>query len=120
MPIYLMPYVAAFFILSAATSLVGATFGLALMGISAGFGNSVVSAFWAEHCGTRHLGSIKSMAAAVMVFGSAIGPGITGYLIDAGIEFPKQMNWIAWYFLIASLTTAYACRRARSLLPTPA
>ena len=117
LPFYLMPYVAAFFVLSGSTSLMEAALGLALMGISAGFGSSVVSAFWAEHCGTRHLGSVKSMAAAIMVFGSAIGPGITGFLIDNGIDFPRQMIWIAWFFAISALVTAYACHRARPLLP---
>ena len=42
----------------------------------------MASAFWAEFYGTRHIGAIKAMAAALMVFGSAIGPGLTGALID--------------------------------------
>jgi hypothetical protein len=60
------------------------------------------STFWAEYYGTRHIGAIKSVAAALMVFGSAIGPGITGLLIDFGITFPEQMLPIALYYLVAA------------------
>lgn len=116
MPFYLVPYVAGFFILGSSVSLTHAAIGLAIMGLSSGMGNSLVSAFWAEHCGTRYLGGVKSLASAVMVFGSAIGPGITGFFIDLGIGFPTQMTWIAWYFVLASATTAYVCLRARPLL----
>ncbi|MEM7213308.1 MAG: MFS transporter, partial [Pseudomonadota bacterium] len=43
-----------------------------------------------ELYGTRHLGSIKAIASAFMVVGSAIGPGLTGLVIDLGIDFSGQ------------------------------
>jgi hypothetical protein len=37
-----------------------------------------------------------------MVFGSAIGPGVTGLFIDLGVNFPEQMIPIAIYYVIAA------------------
>ena len=77
------------------------------------------NAFWAEFYGTRNLGGIKALAAAVMVLGSAIGPGLTGYLIDFGIIFQDQMVGIAVYFLISSSLVWVGVTRARKLLSPP-
>ena len=51
-----------------------------------------------------------------MVFGSAIGPGITGGLIDLGFDFPVQMLWISAYFLGAMVMTWIAINRAEAAL----
>lgn len=120
MPFYLWPFTISFIVISLTSSLGGAAIGMAIMGLGAGLGNTLVSAFWAEHVGTRHLGSVKSMAAAIMVLGSAIGPGITGWFIDQGVSFPTQMLWIAGYFLISSLLATIACKRAYPLLSVAA
>jgi len=89
---------------------------MVLVGLGSGIGSSLPGAFWAEHCGSRNLGSIKAMAAAVMVFGSAIGPGVSGWLIDQGMNFPEQMLWMALYFVVAALLAAIAAIKARPLL----
>lgn len=120
MPFYMMPYMFAFLVLGYADSLQVAAFGMILVGVSVGAGSSLIGAFWAEHFGTLNLGAIKSMGAAVMVFGSAIGPGITGWLIDQGIDFPDQMFGIVVYFVFAGVLATVGVLRARSLLsPTP-
>ena len=120
MVFYLLPFIAGFLVLAAAQSLFSAAVGMALVGVAAGFGSTVVGAFWAEHCGTRNIGSINALAAALMVFGSAIGPGITGWLIDQGVDFPDQMVWIAVYFSAAVVLAIIATNKARPLLPPPA
>jgi len=51
-----------------------------------------------------------------MVLGSAVGPALTGSLIDRGITFPDQTAGIAIYFLLASGLAAMAMRRARPML----
>lgn len=63
---------------------------LALAGMSTGFAHVVQGALWAELYGTRNLGSIKAVASAFMVVGSAIGPGVTGLIIDLGVPYPDQ------------------------------
>jgi len=55
-----------------------------LMGMNNGAIGTVIGAAWAELFGTRHLGSIKALATALMVFGSALAPFAMGTLFDAG------------------------------------
>jgi len=72
--------------------------------------------FWAEFYGTAHIGAIKAMAAAIMVLGSAIGPGLTGALIDEGIGIEAQFRGVAGYFLLTTLLMAVGVGRARHRL----
>lgn len=103
MPFIQLPLVICFLIFSAATSLTGALVGFLFFAMTVGSNSTVPNAFWAEFYGTANIGSIKAMAAAVMVFGSALGPGITGVLIDLGVGLERQFIGISAYFL---LTTA--------------
>ncbi|WP_099825026.1 MFS transporter [Oceaniglobus indicus] len=117
MQLYLLPFACAFVILSNAETLVGAAAGMMTFGIATGAQVTIPAAFWAEFYGTRHIGAIKAMAAAVMVFGSAVGPGITGALIDFGYDFPSQMIAIAVYFLAGGAVATFAIQKARPGLP---
>ncbi|WP_299193448.1 nitrate/nitrite transporter [uncultured Litoreibacter sp.] len=102
LPVLLIPVAVGFFIFSATATMLGAVIGVVLFGVSSGMNATAPSAFWAEYFGTRNLGSIKAMATAVMVLGSAIGPGLTGWVIDAGMNYSDQMAWVSLYFLIAA------------------
>ncbi|SDE64563.1 MFS transporter [Limimaricola pyoseonensis] len=117
MPFLMAPWTVAFLVLSQADGLGLAALGLVFAGIGGGAQAVLPGAFWAEFYGTRHIGAIKSAAAAVMVFGTAIGPGVSGALIDRGIDFPDQMLGIAAYLGLAGLLMAWGVRRAAPLLP---
>jgi MFS family permease len=117
MPLYLLPMIAAFLIFAASNTLIHLAIGLVFMAITTGANSTLPNAFWAEFYGTRHLGSIKAMAAAVMVLGSAIGPGLTGVLIDLGVDLTTQYIGVAAYFLFASILMWIGVRRARIDLP---
>ncbi|RVV98006.1 MFS transporter [Mesobaculum littorinae] len=119
MPLYQIPLALAFFIMSGAESLVSAGIAMALLGMTQGANSTVPNAFWAEFFGTRHLGGIRSLATAVLVFGTALGPALTGALIDAGIVFPDQMVGIGLYVLAAAVLTGIAVIRAKPLLSAP-
>ncbi len=74
-----------------------------MIAITSGAQNTLSSAFWAEFYGTTHLGSIKSIATSTMVLVSALGPGITGFVIDQGFNFSTQMPWISGYYALATI-----------------
>ena len=53
-------------------------------GLTQGMVYTSASPLWAEIYGTRHLGGIKAIAQAMMVFASALSPVLLGLMIDAG------------------------------------
>lgn len=114
MQVYLLPFALGFVLMGAADTLWGAALALAVFGVGTGLQPTVPTAFWAEFYGTRHLGGIKALATAVMVLGSALGPGLTGAAIDAGVPFPDQMGAVALYFLGACALAALAVRRVQA------
>ena len=61
--------------------------------------------------GTRHLGAIRSLATTIMVVSTAIGPGLTGILIDAGIDFPTQCLFMGAWCVALSLGAVMIARR---------
>ncbi len=115
-PLYMLPFAASFLVLAEVQTIGGAAVGMVLLGLGSGIQATLPGAFWAEYFGTRHIGAIKAAATAIMVLGSALGPGITGALIDLGIDFPRQMNWIGGFFGIAAILGAVGVARARPLL----
>ena len=116
-PVQMVPFAVAFVVLSYADTLWMAGIGLVIFGAGQGMQSTAPAAFWAEYYGTRHVGSIKAVAAALMVFGSAIGPGITGLFIDLGIDFPQQMLPIALYYFAAAALAGWAIHRYKPTLP---
>lgn len=102
LPIYQLPMLVAFLLFSLGGGAVSLVFGLFCLAITSGANSTLPNAFWAEFYGTEHLGAIKATAAAVMVLGSAIGPLITGQLIDAGVALTAQYVFVALFFLATS------------------
>lgn len=120
MPLYQLPLALFYFLFAGVESLAVAAPIMLLLGITSGAQSTVPVAFWAEFYGTRHIGAIKAIAVAIMVLGSAIGPGLSGALIDAGISFPRQMWGISAYILASCWLVAYAATRAqRDLAAAP-
>lgn len=115
-PFQMLPFAAGFAVLAYADTLFMAGIGLSIFGIGQGMQSTGTSALWPEYFGTRHIGAIKAVAAALMVFGSAIGPGITGWMIDLGVDFPGQMLPIALFYVIAAALATLGILRYRPSL----
>lgn len=74
---------------------------LGLIGITQGTSSALWGVLLPTVYGTRNLGAIRSLATTIMVVSTAIGPGITGILIDRGMDFPAQSLWLgAWCLLL--------------------
>jgi MFS family permease len=109
--LYLLPYAAGYLVLALTQSPAAMAAGMVLMGLSAGFHATLMTTLWAELYGTANLGAIRAMLGAVMVLGTAIGPGLTGALIDLGLTFPQQGIGVAAYFVVAALLARWGLTR---------
>lgn len=81
-----------------------------LHGVSQGISNTLFGALWPEVYGTRHLGAVRSLIMAAMVIGSALGPGVTGWLIDTGVGFEIQLVAMGVYCLVTCVMMAVVAR----------
>ncbi|MDF0595853.1 MFS transporter [Psychromarinibacter halotolerans] len=120
LPFYQLPLAGCFVLTPLVAQPIWMIAPLILFGIMQGSQNPIVTGFSAEFYGSRHIGAIKSAVTAIMVLGSAIGPGLTGWLIDLGIPFPAQMWGIAAYLIVTSVIVWFAVNRARQALPAAA
>lgn len=103
LPSFLFPLAFACFILGGFSAQWSAFAFMALLGISYGFSSTLFAAIWPELYGTKHLGSIRAIVVAMMVFGTAVGPGLTGWLIDKDVSYPKQIITMGLYCLCTCL-----------------
>ena len=81
-----------------------------LQGITSGLYFTGLSSLWAELYGARHLGAIKSMTNAVMVFSSALGPALVGTLLEWGIPFAAITLGLAGFCVLSTLSLIHALR----------
>jgi len=116
-PFFQVPAILAFTVFALADTGLSISLGFVLLGLTSGATATLPSAFWAEFYGTKYLGRIKALAAAVMVLGSAIGPGITGFLIDNKIGLETQFFGVSTYFAFATLLLWFGVRKYARLLP---
>jgi len=111
LPVFLLPLAAACFVLGTVDGQWGIYAFMALLGISYGLSSTLFGAVWPEMYGTRHLGSIRAVIVALLVFSTAIGPGLTGYLIDEGVAYPVQIFAMGLYCLGVCFLMAAVGRR---------
>ena len=86
---------------------------MAGMGASFGLYSAAFGAIWPELYGTRHLGAIKSAVTAMMVLCTALGPGVSGWLIDAGVGFSSMIAAMGYYAAAMAIVMIAAERIAR-------
>jgi sugar phosphate permease len=106
LPTFLLPLAAACLVLSFNREPWSIFVFMFLLGLSYGFSSAIFGTIWPETYGTKHLGAIRSIAVAAMVFASALGPGVTGSYIDRGISFDFQLVVMSGYCIVAALGMA--------------
>ena len=82
---------------------------LGLIGISNGLANVLGSSTWAEIYGVKHIGSIKALTTALMVFSTAFGTALFGILIDKGFSI-EQIALISFIYILVSLIALFLVR----------
>ena len=82
---------------------------LGLIGISNGLANVLGSATWAEVYGVKHIGSIKALTTALMVFSTAFGTAVFGLLIDNGFSI-EEISIISGTYILLALIALFLVR----------
>ncbi len=82
---------------------------LGLIGISNGLANVLGSSTWAEIYGVKFIGSIKALTTALMVFSTAFGTALFGFLIDRGFSI-EQIAMISFIYISLSLILLFFVR----------
>ncbi|MCA1241601.1 MFS transporter [Stappia stellulata] len=113
LPVFLLPLGAACVLLATVTAPWAAFGFMALLGVSYGFSSTLFGSLWPEIYGTRHLGAVRSVTVAMMVLASAIGPGLTGSLIDLGVAYETQILAMAGYCFVTAIAMAIVSSRVR-------
>ena len=83
---------------------------LGLVGISNGFTNILGSSTWAELYGVKHIGSIKALTTALMVFATAFGTALYGFLIDIGFTI-EEIVAVSGTYISISLILLFLLRK---------
>ncbi|MEM9331193.1 MAG: MFS transporter [Pseudomonadota bacterium] len=111
LPFFLLPLSAACVAMWAVEAVWGSFLFMGLLGVSYGFSSTLFGALWPEVYGTANLGGIRAITIAIMVFGTALGPGLTGYLIDFGVSYGLQILIMGIYCLAASAIMLFVSRQ---------
>jgi MFS family permease len=113
LPYFLLPLAVA----SAAVGLITPVWGvylfMFLLGISSGFTSTLLGALWPEVYGLANLGGIRAIIVSAMVLSTALGPGISGALIDRGVPLPRQMVWLSGWCVAACFILGFCARQVR-------
>ncbi|MDC6167061.1 MFS transporter [Paucibacter sp. XJ19-41] len=113
LPVYLLPMGLGCLLLGGAEGGWVVWVFMALFGLSNGCSLALFGTLWPEIYGLAHLGAVRAMIVAVLVFVSAVGPGSAGLLIDLGLSYPALLLALGGYCLAVSLTMRAAVRRLR-------
>lgn len=111
LPLVCPPMGAGLWILAAADPPIVALLFLTASGVTSGANFAIVGAVWAEIYGIAHLGAIRALVAALMVFASALSPVSMGWLIDRGITMETIAVLCLGYVIIATVVVWFAGRR---------
>ena len=82
---------------------------LGLIGVSNGLANVLGTSTWAEIYGVKHIGSIKALTTALMVFATAFGTALFGILIDKGFSI-EQIAMISGVYIFTALIMLFLVR----------
>ncbi len=77
-----------------------------LLGVTNGLANVLGSSTWAEIYGVKYIGSIKALTTALMVFSTAFGTALFGFLIDIGFSI-EHIAVVSGTYIFGSIILLY-------------
>ena len=77
-----------------------------LVGVTNGLANVLGSSTWAEIYGVKYIGSIKALTTALMVFSTAFGTALFGFLIDIGFSI-EQIAVVSGTYIFGTIILLY-------------
>ena len=110
-----IPLLLAMFVLFQYNQEIFAYIFLGLIGISNGLANILGSSTWAEIYGVKYIGSIKALTTAFMVFSTAFGTAVFGFLIDNSFTV-ENIAFAGGVYIVISLILLILFRK--TLEPT--
>jgi MFS family permease len=114
LPTFLVPLGIACLVLAGIEAQWGIFAFMVLLGLSYGVQNTLFGSLFPEVYGLKNLGAIRAMIVAILVFSTAAGPGLTGWLIDIGVSYRLQLSVMGLYCLFACLLMVVVSRRLRA------
>ena len=116
LPYFLLPLSGACFALVYSGPEITLLIVMVLLGISYGIASTLFGSLWPEIYGLANLGAVRSVTVSAAVLATAVGPGLTGTLIDGGMGLPAQMAFFGIYCLLAAgaMTVASVSLRRRA------
>lgn len=119
LPCYLVPLALGLLLVGSVAGSWGLLAFMLLYGLTDGMSLALFGTLWPALYGTRHLAAIRSIVSAVMVCGTALSPGLAGWLIDAGVPWPRQLSAAGAACLLVSAILAWPACRAGWPRPAP-
>jgi MFS family permease len=110
-----LPMALGLFALASTSHQVAAVLFFIGLGITTGVQTTLAAPLWSELYGSRHLGAIKSLASALLVFGTALLPFLMGALIDSGVSIEHLAFTGACYTLLCCLLAGIGLLRKMRL-----
>ena len=80
-----------------------------LVGVTNGLANVLGSSTWAEIYGVKYIGSIKALTTALMVFSTAFGTALFGFMIDIGFSI-EQIAIVSGTYIFGSIILLYSIK----------
>ena len=80
-----------------------------LVGVTNGLANVLGSSTWAEIYGVKYIGSIKALTTALMVFSTAFGTALFGFLIDSGFSI-EDIAVVSGTYIFGSIILLYLAK----------
>lgn len=113
--LYLAPFALAIIVAVLAGGNAGILILMVGAGISLGMSSPVVDSLLVVLWGREHLGRVRSVKSAFMVFSTGLAPAVLGFLIEDGVQFEAILIGMLIFMLIGWLLALAPIREAEKL-----